>query len=180
MRSDSTIRPATPCDIVRAVETLGHAFVDYPFFRHTVDVRDHRNRVHSLHSLYLTEVGMRCGKVWVSDDVSAVAVWATPAANGLDLVLEAVAGKAAELHGDRAEIDARADEATVVLHPSDPVWYLASVGVDPASQGRGLGRAVLQPGIEAAEAQSCPAYLETCKPANVEFYQHLGSRSPGP
>ncbi len=72
------IRPAEPADVDRATRTLARAFADYPFTRHTVDARDHLRRVEELQRLYLTEIGLRCGRVWVADDASAVAVWTTP------------------------------------------------------------------------------------------------------
>lgn len=68
------IRPAESTEIDRATRTLARAFADYPFTRHTVDARDHLRRVEELQRVYLTEIGLRCGRVWVSDDASAVAV----------------------------------------------------------------------------------------------------------
>ncbi|MCV7224593.1 GNAT family N-acetyltransferase [Mycolicibacterium komossense] len=174
MTSSLQIRRATSGDSGEAAQTLGLAFADYPFTRHTVDSRDHRDRVRSLQRLFLTEIGLRCGNVWVSDDLAAVAVWTTPSSVGLDAAFGAIADQVVDLYGDRAEIAARADAATACLRPTDPVWFLATVGVAPASQGRGLGRAVLEPGLQAAKDEGCAAYLETSSPSNVAFYQRLG------
>lgn len=177
--SSFRIRPATSTDIVDAAETLGLAFADYPFTRHTVDSRDHLNRVRSLQRLFLAEIGLRCGKVWVADDSTAVAVWTTPSSTGMDAAFGDIADQVTDLYGDRAEIAARAEAATACLRPTDPVWYLATVGVAPASQGRGLGRAVLEPGLKAAQEQGCAAYLETSSPSNVTFYERLGFEVTG-
>ncbi|WP_346347349.1 GNAT family N-acetyltransferase [Streptomyces sp. YIM 121038] len=38
------------------------------------------------------------------------------------------------------------------------MWFLGTVGVDPARQGAGLGRAVLRPGLETAERDGVPAF----------------------
>lgn len=54
------------------------------------------------------------------------------------------------------------------------MWFLGTIGVDPAHQGKGLGRAVIEPGIMAAEKAGVPAYLETSTEANVRFYRRLG------
>ncbi|WP_168701488.1 GNAT family N-acetyltransferase [Gordonia paraffinivorans] len=170
----TVIRPATPADVDGAATTLGLAFADYPFTRHTVDARDHPDRVRSLQRLYLSEVGLPCGKVWVSGDLTAVAVWIAPSSTGLEEAFGAIAGRVVDLYGDRAEIAARADEATAPLRPADSVWHLATVGVAPSAQGRGLGRAVLEPGLRAAEAEGMPAYLETSSHSNVAFYERLG------
>lgn len=53
-------------------------------------------------------------------------------------------------------------------------WYLAGIGVDPPAQRRGVGSALLQPGIEGAAAQRVPAVLLTNNEANVPFYEHRG------
>ncbi|TCN50901.1 acetyltransferase (GNAT) family protein [Rhodococcus sp. SMB37] len=133
----------------------------------------------SLQRLFLTEIGLRIGNVWVSDDLAAVAVWITPSSTGLDAAFGDIADQVTDLYGDRAEIAARADEATACLRPTDHVWHLATVGVAPASQGRGLGRAVLEPGLKAAKDQGYAAYLETSSPSNVAFYEGLGFEVTG-
>src|SRR3989442_10647768 len=37
-----------------------------------------------------------------------------------------------------------------------PHWYLAGIGVEPSAQGRGVGAALLRPGLEAAAAGRVP------------------------
>ena len=56
----------------------------------------------------------------------------------------------------------------------DEVWYLSIVAVDPAAQGRGLGRQLLEPTIAEADRASVACYLETFSPRNVSFYERLG------
>ena len=58
--------------------------------------------------------------------------------------------------------------------PEEPYWYLQFVGVAPAYQGKGWGGAAVCAGLEMTRAAGMPAYLETSKPANFEFYKHLG------
>ena len=56
----------------------------------------------------------------------------------------------------------------------EPHWYTMVVGVDPAFQGQGLGRALLQPVMDKAKSEGLPVYLETAQPKNVSFYKKLG------
>ncbi len=58
----------------------------------------------------------------------------------------------------------------------EPHWYVMVVGVAPAFQGQGLGRALLQPMLDRAAADGVPCYLETTQPRNVTFYERLGFR----
>ena len=55
-----------------------------------------------------------------------------------------------------------------------PHWYLAGLGVDPDAQRRGLGGALLQPGIEGAARAGLPAVLLTNNRANLSFYAAHG------
>jgi len=59
------------------------------------------------------------------------------------------------------------------FHPSDPHWYLAFVGIAPAIQGRGVGRALLAPVLKIADDTSAFCYLETPFPRTHEFYERL-------
>lgn len=46
-------------------------------------------------------------------------------------------------------------------HPVDRHLYLAVLGVDPAQQGRGIGSALLAPGLELCDRDGLDAYLVT-------------------
>lgn len=169
----ATVRPATRADLPRATRTLARAFADYPFTRHVVAADDHVRRIAEFQELFLDRIGLDHGRVWVADEGDAVAVWTTPE-TAADAVFAELAPRLAELAGDRAQAYAAAEEALAPYRPQEPAWFLGTVGVDPARQGRGLGRAVLAPGIEAAERAGVLAYLETADAGNVAFYQRLG------
>jgi ribosomal protein S18 acetylase RimI-like enzyme len=55
-------------------------------------------------------------------------------------------------------------------------WYLTVVGVDPARQRQGIGRALVQAGVAQAAAAGLPCYLDTAAPENLPFYEQLGFR----
>jgi ribosomal protein S18 acetylase RimI-like enzyme len=52
--------------------------------------------------------------------------------------------------------------------------YLMVLGVEPKRQGQGVGGALLQPGLELADRERVPCYLETAKEINVRFYEKHG------
>ncbi|MEZ7002263.1 GNAT family N-acetyltransferase [Streptomyces sp. AD55] len=168
------VRLATREDVPRAVRTLGRAFAHYSFTRHTVAADDHVARLEKLNDLFVSRVGLEHGRVWVTDDCAAVAVWTTPETAGAEDVFAELGPRIAELAGDRARASAEAEAAMRQHRPAEPAWFLGSVGVDPARQGQGLGTAVIRPGLRAAEKAGVPAFLETSEERNVRFYQHLG------
>ncbi len=59
-------------------------------------------------------------------------------------------------------------------HPHFPHAYLFSIGVRPSSQGKGLGRKLIRPVLDACDRLGLPAYLENSNPANSSFYMSCG------
>ncbi|SFM56365.1 Acetyltransferase (GNAT) family protein [Pseudonocardia ammonioxydans] len=177
---DPTVRVATAADVPAAADTLRAAFRDYPFTRHTIGADDHERRLLDNQTLFLSEIGIPHGRVWVAgaadgpSEPDAVAVWTTPASTGIGDVFARLAPRLAELAGDRAAVAADTEAALAPHRPTGPVWFLATVGVRPGRQGRGLGSAVLRPGLAEADRTGSVAYLETSLPGNVRLYRRLG------
>ena len=55
-----------------------------------------------------------------------------------------------------------------------PHWYLWALGVDPAYQGQGIGRSLLEPTLAQAREAGSACYLETQTESNVGFYRKQG------
>jgi len=64
----------------------------------------------------------------------------------------------------------------LAIHPEEPHWYLAVLGIAPAHQGRGLGSALLAGLLAQSDADGRPVYLETDRAANLPFYERAGFR----
>ena len=73
----------------------------------------------------------------------------------------------------------RVFETLHAAHPVHPHWYLGILGVDPAWQGRGAGRALLSAFLARADADGVAVYLETDREENVRFYGGAGFRVVG-
>jgi ribosomal protein S18 acetylase RimI-like enzyme len=63
---------------------------------------------------------------------------------------------------------------TEKLHPKEPHWYLAVIGIEPARQGEGLGGELLAAVLDRLDASGVPGYLETSTESNVAWYRHHG------
>jgi ribosomal protein S18 acetylase RimI-like enzyme len=59
-------------------------------------------------------------------------------------------------------------------HPHEQHWHLPLIGVDPASQGRGYGSALLSHALDECDRQQILAYLEATSPRNVLLYERHG------
>ena len=60
------------------------------------------------------------------------------------------------------------------FHPREPHFYLQFVGARSASQGLGVGSALLKTGIRLADEAALPAYLESSAARNVPLYERHG------
>ncbi len=64
-------------------------------------------------------------------------------------------------------------EALDALHPPEPTWYLGTLGVHPAHQRRGIGRALVEDWLRRVDAEGQRGYLETDRPESVDFYRRV-------
>lgn len=54
-----------------------------------------------------------------------------------------------------------------------PCWFLHVLGVDPDYQRQGIGRVLVKVGMDFAEKEGCPTYLEATK-EGMGLYSQLG------
>jgi ribosomal protein S18 acetylase RimI-like enzyme len=59
-------------------------------------------------------------------------------------------------------------------HPSEPHWYLPTIGIDPTQQGKGYGSALLSHALIACDRDRKLAYLEASNTKNIPLYQRYG------
>lgn len=60
------------------------------------------------------------------------------------------------------------------IQPNAPMYYLWFIGVDPDSQGTGIGTQLMNEVIEDSQVQSRPIYLETSTQRNLPWYKKFG------
>lgn len=73
----------------------------------------------------------------------------------------------------------RTGEAMADRHPKFEHAYLFSIGLRPSAQGKGLGRKLIQPVLDACDRTGTRAYLENSNPANTGFYNSCGFEQMG-
>ncbi len=70
-------------------------------------------------------------------------------------------------------------DALEALHPSEPHWYLGTLGVAPPARGRGVGAALLARWLAGVDRVALPAYLEADDERSLRFYARAGFRLAG-
>ena len=79
----------------------------------------------------------------------------------------------------------RADEIlaalgrAAVFAPAAPAAYLNYLAVAREHQGRGIGRLLLDAGVEQARRDGSGTYLATTDPRNLPFYERAGFSAVG-
>jgi predicted GNAT family N-acyltransferase len=164
-------------DLDEVARVLAEAFSDYPWTRWTVDAREHQERIEGLQRLALERVGFPHGQVWtvsVAGTIEAAAIWMDSRSPVPERAWTDMAVEQRILEGDRHEESRAAEAAIAELRPERPHLYLGAVGTRTRSRRRGLGTAVLEPTLAAADHEEIPAVLETSSLSNLAFYGQLG------
>jgi GNAT superfamily N-acetyltransferase len=116
------------------------------------------------------------GEVWVVDGLHAVSMWIPPGGNliGPDLVAGRYAEMVAGLPAPAPERIGAVDEVVDALLPREPHWYLGVLACRPHRRCQGLGSAVADPLLAAADRAGLPVALETSSARNVDYYTRRG------
>jgi ribosomal protein S18 acetylase RimI-like enzyme len=167
-------RRATVADVDSLVEMLARAFDDDPVASYLFrGDRRHRRGLRRFFSIQLRHMYLGDGEVWTTEDRKGAALWAPPGKPEPGLRdLWFLCPLVPDLLGlGRSFPDAARLLAEVTRRrPSQPHWYLATIGTDPASQGRGVGTALLRSVLDRCDEEGLPAYLESSKERNLAFY----------
>lgn len=176
-----SVRKASGDDARPLALALARAFADDPVMRWLLPADAGRvRRLRQLFAAQLRHHYLPVDEVYTTREVDGGALWSpperwrTPRASllrALPRVLWTLRG-----HTTAAERAVRAIER---VHPAEPHWYLAVVGVEPARQRVGIGSALLAPMVERCDRDFLPAYLESSREDNLAFYHRLGFEVTG-
>lgn len=169
-------------EYAQAGEVLGRAFRDDPQWTATISdpasVPELLNRMFTAVARSTVAAG---GPAEATSRMEAVALWLPPGRDigfwammksGFALIrfgMRMPAGDRARMTGVLRQLDEEKKDLAI-----ENDWHLVAIGVDPNSQGKGFGSALLGSGIRRADAGNEPIYLETDTERNVTFYQRFG------
>lgn len=169
----------------QAAELLARAFHHDPVYVVVMPEGDKRAEVLSWLFDRVVYYSLLYGQVYTTPTLEGVACWLSPGQTGLTVgrvvrsglyVTPLKMGLAAYRRFDTYMSYA---DKLHKRHAPEPHWYLWAVGVDPASQGKGIGSRVIQPVLVRASADETACYLETGIERNIRFYERHGFKVIG-
>jgi GNAT superfamily N-acetyltransferase len=165
------VRRATEGDHGRIVRALAAAFSNDPPLRFLIADAARREdllRVHFAAALPLYEA-------WVCEAPFGAALWVPPGGYPFTPRQQlSVLPAQLRVFGRRPRRALGADRAISRHHPHEPHWYLDYIAVEPGSQGRGAGSALLEPMLRRCDEDGMPTYLNAGSPRSRDLYARHG------
>jgi GNAT superfamily N-acetyltransferase len=155
---------------------FGRAFVDDPMMRWPMGVEQKPvERFSRCYALFL-ELVLEMGLVWEAGTGIGAAVWIPPGTFegwGDHPWNQERIHKLTDDGGRRYDSFWRWVDSE---SPSEPLWQLDSIAVEPEAQGRGYGSTLIRHGLAMAAGDGVGAFLSTGNERNVLIYQRCGFR----
>lgn len=170
------VRLAEQRDVPRIAATLTIALADSRWTRWALPDDGRMQRLTRLHELDAGHRGVATRSAWVTDDVTAVAVWEPPAGTAPlpDDVSAALGRELPYLAADRWGAVRDTTALISAARPESPHWWLLHLGVRPTSRRRGMAAAVLAPVLVRCDTDGTLAAAAVVSWANVRFLRGFG------
>ena len=166
------IREATTADIDGATALLMLAFAGDPGVRAWFESPSLYRSVFLNFAMTYGGRAFENGTADLADDGTGVALWLPP---GVEQDSESLGQlMLAQVPPESLARNLESAQRIEALHPKEPHWYLAMLGVDPRHQGKGVGSSLLGHRLAKVDDEGLPAFLETTSPANLRLYERFG------
>lgn len=168
----------TSSEIRPAAGVFARAFFDDPLFRHFFpEISDRRAKIAALYRFRLRS---QMANTFKAGALEGLAIWQAPHKHAaFTTLLDLLPGLAMAARVGRAPLARMMNYQrwaeglrTSIVH--EPYWYLDSLVVDPASQGKGFARMLLDPVLHLARDAGQSVFLETHNRRNLDIYAHFG------
>ncbi len=173
--AQSPTRPASSLELDRLSDTLAAAFEEDPVFAWLLPPGRRRARLARFFRLELRHIVFPAGRVLTADGLDGASLELPPEAWKMPLTQQLRHGRAyLGVFGGRLGHAMALITLMERRHLRERHYYIPYVGVTPASQGRGLGTALMRPTLERCDREGLPAYLEATNQRNAALYARLG------
>lgn len=171
------IRTATLEDLPAIVDTASRSLDAESMLRWSFGEEHFEERIRR-HFAHYDGENARHGWVRLAADGAGIAVWIPPEARAdHEAIGPAPPGEESEILGGHAELHAEFWGWVQGHDPPGAFFYLSHIGVTPEHQGEGLGGALMRDGLERADRERVPTWLETSRVDNAAYYEGFGFRT---
>jgi ribosomal protein S18 acetylase RimI-like enzyme len=168
--------PITPELVRGAAQAVADGFFDNEIWVWLLRRDWQRSRLLPRHyRAMIRRVYMPRGSAWTTRDTAGAALWFPPGT--LELSRRERLAELFSLLPEGIDSMARGtrwEELIAKHHPRTPHWYLQTLAVQPSAQRRGIGTALIEPGLARADADGVGCYLETQRESNIPYYRRFG------
>lgn len=174
-RRDAGVRRAMNHELAGVSLTLARAFADDPIPGYCFPDAGRRSRALPAFFDLVVQTLAPYDEIYTVGDSVGGAVWVPPDRPVIpEHAEESFNARVAEIAG--VDLD-RVVAVTSLMeehHPQETCAYLWFLGVEPATQGRGHGSALMAPVLRRCDAQRTPAYLEATTTRSRDLYLRHG------
>jgi ribosomal protein S18 acetylase RimI-like enzyme len=182
MLSKEDIIKLDKTQVKAAGEVLGRALQDDPVSVYDIPDKEKRHAVMK-HVFQMTScLGVKYGETHTTSlNFEGIAVWLPYINKKYKLIVNIGCLLKAKVYKMGREASKRIkpiEEHSTIVHrefaPGDH-WYLQTLGVEPAHQGKGYGSLLMEYMLEKIDTTNpLPVFLETSTEINVKFYKRFG------
>jgi GNAT superfamily N-acetyltransferase len=169
-------RRAAVDEVPALAEMVARAFYDDPVW--TWMFPDDRRRLGQARRFFSVRARQIVpqGETYTTAEHAGIAAWSAPP-DGWRLPLGEAAAqllRLAPVFGRRLPTVLSGLQQIEEGHPHEPHFYLSVLGTEPRMRGRGIGSALMAPVLAQCDRDEIPAFLETTRERNVDFYARHG------
>jgi len=168
----TAVRSATAHEMPQTVSAIVAAFLTDPVARFAWPSPHDYLRAMPLVTREMAGRSVEHGTAYVCADFCAAALWLPPEVHPDGAALERVFRDTAS--PEHLDDVLGTFEKMEQSHPDEPHWYLPMIGVEPRSQGRGLGADLMRHAVARCDEEGTLAYLESSNPRNISLYRRFG------
>jgi GNAT superfamily N-acetyltransferase len=173
----SALRLATADDVSRLAAVLADAFMNDPVY--TWLLPGGLRLKTRLRAVFVAEMELYVlpngGTIWTTSGYDGAVIELPPGAWEMP---KSFTGKEAlrwvRAFGMRLLLAMRVQRAMEERHLREPHFYVRTIGVRTARQGRGVGSALMQPTLQRADSAGLPTYIEASSERSAALYERLG------
>jgi GNAT superfamily N-acetyltransferase len=174
LHSNATVRDAKPDDLPAVRDVLVGAFLHGDLGPWLIQDLDTRHQTYVPYFEMFAAHALANGRMDITDDARAVAVWHT-VAEGHQPGIRDYDARLTEITGKFLDRFAELDRAMAQHHPPEPAHdYLALLAVHPGHQRQGIGSRLLKHHHRKLDAAGTPAFLEATGTRNRHLYTRHG------